>query len=229
MDWQGALMRKMQPIQRRWASVGTARRLKPGAPGSGGARLAAALKMALAFSLLTLVIVWNREQIRDVLSRRPDVRVFALGFFLYLAGMLLAFVRWSFYVRALEIPFRIRDGLRLGFVANLFNFVVPGGPVGGDVIRAAFLCREHASWKTRAIASVVLDRLVGLLALFLLASGAGTLAWGELDAPVRRLVLVAWVISLVVILILAVAFSPALYRPLCHRFAHRKRLERRLH
>jgi glycosyltransferase 2 family protein len=171
----------------------------------------------------------NREQIREVMSRRLDARAFAIGFVLYLGGMLLAFVRWSFFVKALDVPFRIRDGLRLGLIANLFNFVIPGGPVGGDVVRAAFLCREQAAWKTRAIASVVLDRLIGLLALFLLACVGGSLAWHRLDAPVRRLVIVAWMISLVVVLIVAVGFSPALYRPLARRFAHRKKLSRRLH
>src|SRR5262249_28822994 len=113
-------------------------------------------------------------------------------------------------------------------IANLFNYVVPGGPVGGDVIRAAYLCREHRSQKTRAIASVVLDRLIGLLALFLLAAGSGTLAWGRIDPPVRRLVGVSWVVVAVTVFLLAVTFSPALYRPLARRFSRRKRLAHRL-
>jgi glycosyltransferase 2 family protein len=200
----------------------------PEPPSSRRQWLVAAVKMLVAFGLLALVIVLNREQIREVLTRKLDLRFFLIGFVLYLSGMMLAFVRWAFYVRALNVPFRIRDGLRLGFVANLFNFVVPGGPVGGDVVRAAFLCREQAAWKTRSIASVVLDRLVGLLGLFLLACVAGTVAWHRLDRPVRRLVIVAWVVSLVVVTLLAIGFSPALYRPLSRRFAGRKRLARRL-
>jgi hypothetical protein len=118
--------------------------------------------------------------------------------------------------------------LRIGFIANLFNFIVPGGPVGGDVVRATLLCREHTEWKTQAIASVLLDRLIGLLALCLLACAGGSLAWERIDAPVRRLVVISWVAAAVVTSILAVGFSPALYRPLARRFAHRKRLARRL-
>ncbi|HEV3166238.1 MAG TPA: lysylphosphatidylglycerol synthase transmembrane domain-containing protein [Isosphaeraceae bacterium] len=200
----------------------------PKTPHPARARIILALKMALAFGLLTAVIVLNRQQIGDVLKRRPDVRFFALGFVFYLAGLMLAFVRWSFYVRAQGLHFRVRDGLRLGFIANLFNFVVPGGPVGGDVVRAAFLCREQAR-KAQAIASVVLDRFIGILALFLLACAGGTLAWQSLDNRTRRLVVVAWSVSGVVVLILLTMFSPALYRPLARRFAHRPRLAKRLH
>lgn len=195
---------------------------------SGRSRLILAVKMAIGFGLLTAVVVLNRDQIRDVLSRRPHAATYALGFVSYLAGMLLAFIRWSFYVKALGMPFRIVDGLRLGFIANLFNFVVPGGPVGGDVVRAAFLCREQSTRKTQAIASVVLDRLIGLLGLFLLACGAGMFAWHALDPRTRRLVGVVWGVVIVVILILIVAFSPRLYRPLACALAHRKKLARRL-
>ncbi len=220
-------MGKMHPTKRRRRF---GRGSRPAAPPSHRRRwLIGTVKMAIAFGLLALVIVLNREQIREVLSRRLDARALAIGCVLYLCGMLLAFVRWAFFVKALEVPFRVRDGLRLGMIANLFNFVIPGGPVGGDVVRAAFLCREQASWKTRAIASVVLDRLVGLLALFLWACVGGSIAWHRLDVPVRRLVLVAWAISVFVVFILAVGFSPALYRPLARRFAHRKKFARRLH
>jgi uncharacterized protein (TIRG00374 family) len=192
------------------------------------APLVVALKMALAFGLLALVIAWNREPIRSVLRHRLDGRLFAIGFGCYVAGLMLAYARWSLYVRALGLPCSVGDGLRLGFIANLYNFVVPGGPVGGDVVRAAFLCREHRTEKTKAVASVVLDRLVGLLALFLLAAVSGTGAWARLDGPVRRLVGVAWGVVVVTALLLALMFAPALYRPLARRFAHRKRLARRL-
>ena len=184
--------------------------------------------MLVAFGLLAVVVRLNRVAISDVLHRTPNFGLMALAFVFYVSGMLLAYVRWSFYVQALGIPFQIRDGLRLGFIANLFNFIVPGGPLGGDVVRAAFLCREHAERKTHAIASVVLDRLVGLLALYLLACGAGTLAWAQLVPKVRRLVVVSWVVSGVVVLLLAIGFSPALYRPLGRLFAHRKKLARQL-
>jgi uncharacterized membrane protein YbhN (UPF0104 family) len=187
-----------------------------------------AVKVAVGLGLLAAVVWTNRDQIREVFSHKIQGWHFAFGFVLYSAGLVLAFVRWGFYVHALDVPIRLHDALRIGFIANLFNFIVPGGPVGGDVVRAALLCREHPEWKTQAIASVVLDRLVGLLALCLLGCAGGSLAWDRIDAPVRRLVVISWGAAGVVTALIALGFSPALYRPLAKRFAHRTRLARRL-
>ena len=77
---------------------------------------------------------------------------------------------------------RLRAALLLGFIGNVFNLVIPGA-VGGDLIKAAYLVRMHVK-KTQAIASMVIDRIIGLLGLFTLATIAGRP--GLADGPERR-------------------------------------------
>jgi hypothetical protein len=72
-------------------------------------------------------------------------------------------------VKALDLPFRLRDAFRLGFLGYLFNFIAPGA-VGGDLFKAVFIAREQPGRRAAAISSVIVDRLVGLLALLMLAS-----------------------------------------------------------
>src|SRR6185312_10340535 len=127
--------------------------------------------VALAFGLLFLAIRGQREPIREVLSHRIDGRLFALGFAIYMSGLLVTFVRWYWLVRVVEPGFRLRDAFLLGFIGNVFNVLVPGA-VGGDFFKAAFLSRMQIK-RTQAIASMVIDRIVGLLGLFLLAGVAG--------------------------------------------------------
>jgi uncharacterized membrane protein YbhN (UPF0104 family) len=165
-----------------------------------------ALRFVLALGLLALAIRSNREQLRDVFGRRPDYPLFALGFAAYLSGVLLAFLRWYLLVRAVDLPFRLRDALRLGFIGSLFNFVIPGA-IGGDFVRAAYLCREQRR-TARPIASVIVDRLAGLEGLFLLALLAGAIGWSGLEPPVRRLVTAAAIATGVTSLILGAAFLP---------------------
>jgi uncharacterized membrane protein YbhN (UPF0104 family) len=169
-------------------------------------RLGLALRFPLALVLLGVAIRSNREPLHDVLGRRPDLGLFALGLAAYLGGVLLAFLRWYFLVRAVGLPFRLRDAFRLGFIGALFNFVIPGA-IGGDFVKAAYLCREQKR-KARPIASVIVDRLAGLEGLFLLALVSGWAAWGQLEGPVRRLVTAAAIAVGVTTLILAAAFVP---------------------
>lgn len=97
-----------------------------------------------------------------------------------LTGVLLTMVRWFYLVHALGMPFTILDALRLGFLGYLLNFVALGS-VGGDLFKAVFLAREQHGHRPEAVASVVVDRLVGLYALFFMASigvvWSGALGW----------------------------------------------------
>jgi hypothetical protein len=84
--------------------------------------------------------------------------------------------------------------------------VIPGA-VGGDLIKAAYLARMHIK-KTQAIASMFIDRIVGLLGLFILASIGGLIAWGpETPVEVRNLIVAAWVATGLGVLILAAIFG----------------------
>jgi hypothetical protein len=67
----------------------------------------------------------------------------------------------------------MRDALRIGFLGYLFN-LAPLGIVGGDLLKAVILARERPgpNCRSKALASVVVDRIVGLYVLFLMASAS---------------------------------------------------------
>ena len=147
--------------------------------------------VVLAFGLLGLVIWQNREKIREVFSRPLDLKLLVLALAVYLTGMFGTFVRWFFLVRVIEPKFKFSATVLLGLIGMVFNLVIPGA-VGGDLIKAAYLARMRIR-KTQAIASMVIDRILGLLGLFILASIAGAFAWGLATTDVRKLIMAAWV------------------------------------
>lgn len=181
-----------------------------------------ALLMLLTFGMLVFVIWTSRDQIQKVFARRPDGGLFALGFAFCLTATVLTFVRWYFLVAVLGLPFSLRDAVRLGFLGLVFNTVVPGA-VGGDVVKAAFLCREQAR-KTQAVASILVDRVVGMLGLFALASLAGILAWPNVSAQVHRLIALVWLVLAVGLVGLAVVFTPPLFAVFGRVVGHSRRL-----
>jgi uncharacterized protein (TIRG00374 family) len=99
-----------------------------------------------------------------------------LGFTSCLASLVIGFVRWHGLVRALGLPFRLIDAIRLGFI-GLFFCVFTIGVAGGDAMRAVYVCRQSPGRKTEVIASVVFDRLIGLLTMV----GIAALAFGQLN------------------------------------------------
>jgi uncharacterized protein (TIRG00374 family) len=87
------------------------------------------------------------------------------------AAVFLTFVRWWYLVRALDVPCRFGDAVRISFWGYLFN-LAPLGIVGGDLVKAVMLGRENPAYRARVLATVLVDRVIGLYLLFLVATAA---------------------------------------------------------
>lgn len=127
-------------------------------------------KAALSIGLIAWLVHHARQQ--GTFTPWADGRIpwehLAIAGFLVLTAVMGSFVRWQRLVRALGIDFRLADAVRLGFVGYFCSFFSLGG-VGGDLFKAVFVARERPRDKARVVASVVVDRLVGLYSLMVLA------------------------------------------------------------
>jgi hypothetical protein len=110
----------------------------------------------------------------------------ALAALVCLAAVLLTMVRWYYLVRALNVPLTWREAFRLGFLGYLFNFISPGA-VGGDLFKVVYLARQRPGRRTEVALSVLFDRLLGLYAVFVIATAASLLTgiWRDASADVR--------------------------------------------
>jgi len=130
------------------------------------------------------------------LGQRPHLA--ALGALLHLCGMLATFYRWHVLLRGAELATPARDVCRFGFIAQFMAQVLPGGLTTGDLVKAFYVARTHDNRKTRAVVTVFVDRVVGLLALCLIAFVAVLFApAGSRIAAVRTLVLIILVVCAV--------------------------------
>ena len=112
-------------------------------------------------------------------------------------AVLITFVRWCYLVRALGVSLSMRDALRIGFLGYLFN-LAPMGIVGGDVLKAVMLGRERPGYRARAVASVVVDRIIGLYVLFVVAS-AGILLTGFWRLEIREVQVICQAVLLLTV------------------------------
>jgi uncharacterized protein (TIRG00374 family) len=162
---------------------------------SDGAALEPGTVVTLSDISRGLAYVWQRH----VYGGEPvHADYFLLAFAIALPSTLLTFVRWFILVRAVELPFRLIDAFRVGFIGLFFNNFMPGS-VGGDVIKAAVLAREQDR-RTVAVATVIMDRAIALWALiwFVALLGAGFwmsgLLVGQGAEQCRKIVTIAWAI-----------------------------------
>ena len=126
------------------------------------------LPLAIIAWLLTSVDPLDLQKLRD---REKNWGTLGLAFTVAMLAVCITFVRWYLLVRTLHLPFRLRDAFRLGFLGFLLNFVGVGS-VGGDLFKAVFIAREQTGRRAEAVATVLVDRLIGLYALLLVTSGA---------------------------------------------------------
>ncbi len=132
------------------------------------------LRWVLAVAVLAFLFYQHREGIQTIQWSDIHWGSFGLGVLCCLCALLLTYVRWFLLVWAQEIPFRLQDALRLGFIGYLFNYVAPGA-VGGDLIKASMIARAQTEKRFIAVATVFLDRVVGLIGL--LGLGGVLMLW----------------------------------------------------
>jgi hypothetical protein len=172
----------------------------------------AGFRVGVGLGLLAAMIWFNREKFAELRAQPLRWSVLALAAVIALAAILLTFFRWYLLVVAQGLPFRIRDSLRIGFIGFLFSQVIPGA-VSGDLVKVWMLAREQER-RTVAVATVVLDRIVGLYALALVAGLASLVSWPRLRRVPALRDLVMWVVLVVAIGTagFAILFAPFLYR-----------------
>ncbi len=124
--------------------------------------------------ILAFLFYLYRDQYADFIRREIDFTYLGLSVVLATTATILAFFRWYLLARGQKLVLRFREAVRLGFVSNLFNYLAPG-TAGGDIVRAVGIARHQKARRTVAAATVLLDRLFGMLALLIIGSAVALL------------------------------------------------------
>lgn len=77
-------------------------------------------------------------------------------------------IRWQLLLRVQGIVLSWGRVFMLLIIGVFFNFIIPGG-TGGDVVKVFYLLKETPGQRSRALLSVLVDRLIGLFALIAMA------------------------------------------------------------
>ncbi len=138
------------------------------------------LKILLAVVIIGYFLCKYHENLLKALQSF-DYRYLIPACLLYGLHMMVAAWRWWRLARILKVRLAVKEALFLTMEGYFFSLVIPGGAIGGDVVKMGIISkRSPGGSKMEGAFSILMDRIIGMIALFALAlvlliPGAGLL------------------------------------------------------
>lgn len=126
--------------------------------------------LKLIISVALIYFIFTKIQLEDVLTTLKTSNPFYLVIALLLVvfSKVMASFRLNLYFHQLEIPLTQKSNLKLYLLGMFYNLFLPGG-IGGDAYKGYLINKKYEVKTKRVISVLVLDRLSGMLLLFLYA------------------------------------------------------------
>jgi uncharacterized membrane protein YbhN (UPF0104 family) len=124
------------------------------------------------------------------LYEKASPRLLVLAVLIFPVTFLLTSWRWHMLLRPLEIILTLGRTFVLNMVGAFYNTFMPGS-TGGDVLKA-YYASKHTVHRTRAVMSVFVDRVLGLLTLVIVGGAMAGVEYfriGTVADPTGRMCL----------------------------------------
>ncbi len=165
------------------------------------------VRLGIAAAVLWFLATTGRVDWRSLRGLREHWALTLLALVLLFIAVVLISQRVCLLFRPRGLRLSLHDSLGLSLIANLFTLVLPGG--GGDIVRLFFTTKDAAGRRTEIGTLLLLDRVMGLLALTLFPVLAAPLCIPLLrqSTALRTLLGLAAISSAAIILVIAVSTS----------------------
>ena len=161
------------------------------------------LKLCISIGILWYVFsrpdISLHKIVEYIKNLEPSRFLMAVG--LYIIVVFIACLRWQKLLKGQGIHLRFFKTLELNFIGLFFNTFMPS-MTGGDVVKAYYVSK-HTDQRLEAATTVLIDRVVGMLALLSIGAVASLYAISE---PQIRMPAAIIVVVFLIITILGIVF-----------------------
>ena len=124
------------------------------------------IKLGIAGIIVYYFLLRNPREIL-VCLKQFDFKYILAAAMLYFGHMLVSAWRWGVLARIPGIRLGHFEAVSLTMQGYFFSLVIPGGAIGGDVVKMGVLSqRTPPGEKFEGIFSILMDRIIGMIALF---------------------------------------------------------------
>ncbi|WP_136467313.1 lysylphosphatidylglycerol synthase transmembrane domain-containing protein [Flagellimonas onchidii] len=131
-------------------------------------KLITALKIVVSAALI--YFIFTKIQLEDVIKTLKNSNPFylILGVLLVVLSKVLAAFRLNLYFHQIEVKITQLSNLKLYLLGMFYNLFLPGG-IGGDAYKGYVIQKKYKSGTKRVVSVLLLDRLSGMLLIFIYA------------------------------------------------------------
>ena len=129
------------------------------------------LRFLITAVILVLIYFYNRSEWPNqrAIIRASNPLWLIAAFLSYGVTTSLGIWRWHILLKACHAEMRISRTIQLTFIGLFSNQFMPGA-MGGDLIKAIYASREIPHIKPTVVMSIVMERLLGFVAMFLVST-----------------------------------------------------------
>ncbi len=143
------------------------------------------LKLSLALTLIIWLIQSRRFEL-TTLHKLKSPWIWIYGVTLFSGVLAINARRWQILLKLQGVPVPYGRVFCLSLIGLFFNFFIPGGGVGGDLVKAGYLMRSHKTMMKWVIGwSVLVDRVLGVSALLFYSALTGLLFHSQLESNLQ--------------------------------------------
>ena len=142
------------------------------------------LKLSMALILIIWLIQSGRFELKT-LYKLKSLWIWICGVTLFLGVLAINSRRWQILLKFQGVPISYGRTFCLSLIGLFFNFFIPGGGVGGDLIKAGYLMRDYKTRRWFIGWSILVDRVFGVLALLFYSALTGLFFYDQLESDLQ--------------------------------------------
>jgi len=155
------------------------------------------LKLVISAILLYFILtkISLKAIVEVIRGAKPVYLIVALA--LYTISKMLNAFRLNLYLHQINVPLTQISNLKLYLLGMFYNLFLPGG-IGGDAYKGYVIQKQFKTGTKKVIAVLLLDRLSGMLLIFIYACGLALLSENVVVSSFRWLFIVMIPLSVIV-------------------------------